>query len=168
MLIARTKHFLSLLLLLALLLPAGCAKLGNGSTGQNGASAETPAAQKGPEPYYPTDFKDIMVPAELTWNREKSMSIRTASFAGGIINFSGRVDIDSLTNFFIVSMQKDGWKLSGSIKYKNVLLAFTKPRKTSLINIFQNDFGYKTEVNIYVTEEVHSSTSPTHSPATFR
>jgi hypothetical protein len=166
--VAPTRHFLSLLLLVALLLPTGCAELDLGSSlGQDSTSAE-PVAAAEPEPYYPTDFKDILVPSELTWNREKSMSIRTASFAGGILNFSGRVDINSLTDFFIASMQKDGWRLSGSIKYKNVLLAFTKPQKTTLISIYQNEFGYKTEVSIYVTEDVNDSASFASRDADFR
>ena len=155
--VAPTRRFLSLLLLAALFLSAGCAELDLGGTmGQEGTPAAA-AAEAEPAPYYPTDFKDIMVPAELNWNREKSMSIRTASFAGGILNFTGRVDINSLTDFFIASMQKDGWKLSGSIKYKNVLLAFTKPQKTTMISIYQNEFGYKTDVSIYITEDVTGS-----------
>jgi hypothetical protein len=155
--VAPTRRFLSLLLTAALVFSAGCAELNLGGTmGQEGSLAER-AVEAGPAPYYPTDFKDIMVPAELNWNREKSMSIRTASFAGGILNFSGRVDINSLTDFFIAGMQKDGWKLSGSIKYKNVLLAFTKPQKTTLISIYPSELGYKTDVSIYVTEDVTGS-----------
>lgn len=160
--VTRMSRLLFLVLPLVLLLPAGCAQLGinGGSSAQKGAApAKAPVAQKGPEPYYPTDFKDIMVPAALTYNRGKSMSIRTASFAGGVLNFSGHVDINSLADFFITSMQKDGWKLSGQIDYKNVLLAFTKPQKTSMITIFPGDFGYNTEVNIYITDELPGSST---------
>ncbi|MDA8164400.1 MAG: hypothetical protein M0017_05135 [Desulfobacteraceae bacterium] len=149
--IARTRRFLFPLLAATLLMTGGCAGMNLGGSTGDSATAEAASAEPNANP---TDFKDIMVPTELSYNREKSMVIRTASFAGGILSFSGRVDMSSLTDYFIASMQKDGWKLNGSIKYKNVLLAFTKPQKTSLINIYPNSLGYKTDVSIYVTEEI--------------
>ena len=135
---------------------SGCAQLGGGKDSSGSSSGGTMSSN---EPYYPTDFKDILIPAELDWNLDKSMAINTASFAGGILNFSGRVEINSLTEFFIASMRKDGWKLAGTVKSKYVLLAFTKPDKTSLIRIHENEFGLKTEVSIYVTDMTKSSSS---------
>ncbi|HIJ78028.1 MAG TPA: hypothetical protein HPP69_01790 [Deltaproteobacteria bacterium] len=115
--------------------------------------AAAPPAQEAP-PYYANEFADLLIPNELAWNREKSMVIRTESFAGGILNFSGNVDITSLTDFFTNTMVKSGWKIAGSAKYKNVLLAFVKPYKTCTITITDNGFGLKTDVYVYITEDI--------------
>jgi len=154
-----------LLALSFLLIMGGCAEMNFGGSSADeppppapaAAPAATPAtdsASASSQPYYPTDFKDLLIPGELTWNRDKSMSIRTASFAGGILNFSGRVEVNSLTDFFIVSMVKDGWKLTGSVKQKSNLIVFTKPHKACMITISEGDFGIKTQVYAYVTEDI--------------
>ncbi len=145
---------------------SGCAGVDFGGPSAN--VTPTPAVSAPPEepaitenqPYYPTDFNDLLIPGELTWNREKSMSIRTASFAGGILQFTGRVEINSLTDFFITSMTKDGWKMTGSVKQKNNLLVFTKKNKATMITISEGDFSLnKTEVYVYITEDIASENS---------
>jgi len=157
----RTRHaFLRpAALALALVALTGCAQLGlGGSSSSDSTSPATTAAEA--QPYYPSEFRDLLVPGELTWNREKSMVIRTDSYAGGVLNFSGKVDINSLSDFFVRSMDRNGWKLAGSIKYKQVLLAFTKPAKTCTITIADSDFKLKTEVNIYITEDLIKRDAP--------
>lgn len=157
-----------------LLLLSGCAEMHFGdssdSTPPPAPAASSSPAAIGTQPYYPTDFKDLLIPGELTWNRDKSMSIRTASFAGGILQFSGRVEVNSLTDFFIASMAKDGWKITGSVKQKTNLLIFTKPRKTCMITITENEFGLKTEVYVYMAEDIAigASGSTTTTEESFR
>ncbi|MEW6595094.1 MAG: hypothetical protein AB1413_09520 [Thermodesulfobacteriota bacterium] len=147
------------LLGLVLLGLAGCAQLGLGkSAGESAPPAETATATN--QPYNPAEFRDILIPGELAWNRDKSMVIKTDSYAGGVLNFSGKVDINSLSEFFAKSMERNGWKLAGSIKYKQVLLAFVKPAKTCTITIADSEFGLKTEVNVYVTEDITKRDQP--------
>ena len=105
-------------------------------------------------PYFAGDLKDILIPSELQWSRENSMYVKTDSFIGGILNFTGRVEVNSLSEFFISTMAKNNWRLTGTVKYEKVLLAFVKADKTCLINIFESKFSRKTEVYIYVTEDV--------------
>jgi hypothetical protein len=144
----------SILILLAALLLGGCADMGLGLSQSNEEmESSTPPTEEAP-PYYANEFEDLLIPKELSWNREKSMVIRTESFAGGILNFSGNVDITSLTDFFTHTMVKSGWKMAGSAKYKNVLLAFIKPYKTCTITIKDNGFGLKTELYVYITEDI--------------
>ena len=81
------------------------------------------------------------------------MFINTASFSGGMILFSGDIEIDSLTDYFINSMQKNGWKLTGEARYKNTLLVFTKPNKSCMISIYMGDFGIKTKVTVHISED---------------
>ncbi|MEW6221210.1 MAG: hypothetical protein AB1634_16980 [Thermodesulfobacteriota bacterium] len=108
-------------------------------------------------PYY-TEHNDIPIPNELSWDRDDSMSIRTASFAGGILAFSGRVEVSSLAKYFTGAMAKHGWQVAGQVTYQNILLAFTKPpNKTCMMSIFEPDFGMKTRVFIYVSEDLAGS-----------
>lgn len=137
-----------LLILGMVLLLAGCAEMNFG--GQSDEALAPPP----PAPYTAVDFQDIQVPAELTWDRENSMSIKTESFAGGTLKFDGRVEVNSLVDFFVNSMANNQWKLVGSVKYKNILLAFTKPYKTCTISIFESKYTGKTSVYIYVTDDI--------------
>lgn len=142
----------ALSLALAFLAPmalGGCAGMNFGG-GQD--QADTPPAQEAP--YFAHEFSDLLIPRELNWNRDKSMFVRTESFAGGVLHYSGRVDMDSVADFFSNTMVKNGWKMVGSAKYKNVLLAFVKPDKTCTIIMSETELRYKTEVHIYINEDI--------------
>ncbi|MFU8818956.1 MAG: hypothetical protein ACNA74_04435 [Desulfurivibrio sp.] len=143
-----------LLLLLPLLLVAGCAQMGGFGTDARSEAVEEKIA---PTPYHPADFRDLLIPSELDWVRDRSMVVKTDSFAGGVLYFTGRVEVNSLTDFFITSMRNSGWKLVGSVKYKEVLLAFNKPYKTSTIVISEAEMGRRANVSIYITEELVSA-----------
>ena len=144
---------LLLMLFLAALLLPGCAQLNN--LGLNTPKSEEATAEEShPEPYHPAEFRDLLIPSELDWARDKSMVVNTESYAGGVLFFSGRVEINSLTDFFVNSMQKDGWKMVGSVKYKDVLLAFTKPHKTCTIIINGSEMGSRANVSVYITEDI--------------
>jgi len=146
----KGRFFLPLCLVVILLLLSGCAKKNLWSQDQGGID------EKAPEnvPYYANDYNDIMVPSELSWDREGSMSIKTESYAGGVLKFVGRVEVNSLADFFVNSMAKNKWKLVGSAKYTNILLAFTKPYKTAMIMIYESGLSGKTSVCIYVTDDI--------------
>jgi hypothetical protein len=133
-----------------LLLLGGCSAMslsGNSTTAIDENTAEN-------VPYYADDFNDIMVPSEMDWDREGSMAMRTDSYAGGVLKFVGRVEVNSLAEFFVNTMSKNKWNLVGSAKYKNVLLAFTKPNKTAMIMILESNITRKTTVHIYLTDDI--------------
>ena len=111
------------------------------------------------QPYSLSDFNEISIPAGLELNRDESLFITTDSFKGGFLNFSGRLEVNSLTDFFINSMPKNGWQRTGTAKYKNVLLAFSKTGKTCMITIRETKFNLSTEVSIYITEIIDDSSS---------
>lgn len=143
-----------LALVAALFMLSGCLPLNSSET-----TAETGHDKVAPptttvefEPYYPSDFRDLLIPGELLWNREKSVTINTASFNGGILNFSGRVEVTSLMEFYTNSMKNDGWTSVGAIRSKNVLLAFTKENSSCMIKIEEGGPLAKTEVNIYIAK----------------
>jgi len=154
----RTVFLSTVLALTSLVALSGCAELGlGGGSSDKGASADPFAASTSSldsPPYRANEFSDLLLPSELSWDREKSMLVRTDSFAGGVLQYTGRVDIASLSDFFSNNMPKNGWKLAGSAKYKNILLAFIKQNKTCTILLSEDKLLMRTEVTIYVAEDI--------------
>ena len=99
-------------------------------------------------------YEDIEIPAEMEYNPKGSMSIKTDSFRGGIIHYKGRVEMHSLKEFLVASMKKNKWKLAGEVSSQNVILAFTKPNKTCMINIDPKGSLSDTTLTMYVTVDV--------------
>ncbi len=96
---------------------------------------------------------DIELPSDMKLDRDESIAIKTDSFRGGIIHYSGRVEINSLKDFILSSMKNHGWKLAGEASYKKILLAFTKPNKTCMVVIAEGFGGPlgNTAVTLYIT-----------------
>ncbi|MBU4229683.1 MAG: hypothetical protein ACYC0O_05750 [Desulfurivibrionaceae bacterium] len=153
----RNVLLTTILALTSLAALSGCAELGLGTRTDQGVSSDpfaSSAASSTEQPYRANEFSDILIPSEFDWDREKSMVVRTDSFAGGVLQYNGRVDISSSADFFSNNMPRNGWKLAGSTRYKNVLLAFTKPNKTCTIVLTENKLLMRTEIAIYVTEDI--------------
>ena len=140
-----TRHAILASLLLILL--AGCTTIG-------GQDAATPEGTNTAQSYFPTKFRDFEVPNELKIDREKTLFINTSSFNGGVVNLSGRLEVESLAEFFVQAMQRNGWKLLGEAHYKNDILAFTKPNKSCMITLYAGEFGSSTKVYAYLTEDL--------------
>ncbi|TBV78991.1 MAG: hypothetical protein EYX74_07580 [Desulfobulbaceae bacterium] len=115
---------------------------------------EAPTEKTHTEPFSPAGFYDLLIPSELTWSREKSMVVRTKSFAGGVLYFSGRVDINSLVDYFTTTMPRNNWRLVGSAQDRNVMLVFTKPHKNATIVIGRADLTGRTEAQIHITDDL--------------
>ncbi|PIP42724.1 MAG: hypothetical protein COX17_11060 [Deltaproteobacteria bacterium CG23_combo_of_CG06-09_8_20_14_all_60_8] len=142
----------AMVLCACLLLTAGCSQMNPWSPAASSPSA--PAAQSSNEPYYPTEFRDLLIPGEMELVRDNSMIIKTDAFFGGILNFTGRVEVSSLTNFFVSSMVNNHWKMTGSLEGKTVLLSFIKPQETCMINIVEGEYGLKTNIYVYITKDL--------------
>lgn len=130
-----------------LFLLAGCSGLNFGGSTQ---SEGTNTAQS----YFPTKFRDFEVPNELKVDSGKTLIINTSSFNGGIVALSGRLEVESLTDYFTQSMQRNGWKLTGEAHYKNVLLAFSKANKNCMVTIYEGELGTATKVYAYMAEDL--------------
>ncbi len=159
----RNVFLSTVLALLSLVALSGCAELGmGGGSSDKGASSDPFAAStasSAEQPYRANEFSDIMIPSEFDWDREKSMVVRTDSFAGGVLQYTGRVDISSSADFFSNNMPRNGWKLVGSTRYKKILLAFTKPNKTCIIVLSEDKLLMRTEIAIYVTEDISAGSA---------
>ncbi|MCF8055085.1 MAG: hypothetical protein K9K37_00405 [Desulfocapsa sp.] len=105
------------------------------------------------------NYEDIEIPADMKYSTKKSMSIRTESFRGGIIHYSGRIEMYSLKEFIISSMKTNKWKLAGEVSSENVILAFTKPNKTCMMKIENNGAMSDTTLTMYVTVDVAAAAS---------
>ena len=143
-----------LTLLAVFILLSGCTTTSSSSNDDEMAPSITD------QPFYSADFKEVLIPGGLKLNRDKSMFITTNSFKGGFLHYKGRLEVSSLTDFFLNSMPKNGWQRTGMAKYKYVLLAFSKPGKTCMITITESDLKFSTEVYIYVSEQLNNSPSP--------
>jgi hypothetical protein len=140
--------------LLIMLLLTNCTGLNLRPDNAEDPGKSSPAITKSNvEPYFPTDFKEILIPAELQYQRDESITVKTDSFNGGILKFSGRVDVNSLTDFFLNSMHNNGWSLSGSVNHKKTLLIFNKMGSNCMVTITGGRLGGRTMVEIYISQK---------------
>ena len=145
---SKSLPYIGLISIMILFLLAGCSEInfGQGSTQSEGTNTA--------ESYFPSKFRDFEVPNELKVDSHETLIINTSSFIGGIIALSGRLEVESLTDYFTQSMQKNGWKLSGEAHYRNVLLAFTKGNKNCMLTIYEGKLGTSTKVYAYMAEDL--------------
>jgi len=141
------------LLLLLLLAALGCASMKKSEDISKGAS-EPKSEVKGPTPVY-YDFADILVPAELTLDKDNSFVYSTPSFSTGVLVFEGYVQGESLVNFFTTNMTKDGWILKSSFRYRRVILNFEKDQRSCLISIAE--FPLNTKAEIWVAPQARAT-----------
>jgi len=144
---------------LCLLVTLGCSRssapppnpVTQSSSGQNYSS---PPPSDIPPPHRPQylDFPDIPVPTELSLRPKDSYVFQSGQIKMGFITLRGRVDANSLMNFFIATLPRDGWKLKGQFRYNRALLIFEKPEKSCVMLI--------KEGNIYSYVEVYVAPAP--------
>ncbi len=141
--------FFFLVLSCNLLFVSGCTSFMNPSTGNRGTPVDV-------QPEFAAlsttieGYNDIEIPFEMKIDQNKA--IRTANFKGGIHTYEGKVEINSLKNYLITSMTSNKWKLVAEAYYDGVLLAFVKPEKTCMIELYNGTGGTfgKTYAKFYV------------------
>ena len=137
-----TKMYTAMLFLAIALLPlTGCVDKTASVEGETGLP---------PVSFYAGDMRDIELPVELEWDRDKSMTIKTESFNGGIWHYEGRVEPISLKDFVVNALHNNKWKLVGESTSHDILLAFVKPNKTCMIVVSGSNMG-KTKLALSVT-----------------
>ncbi len=119
------------------------------------STAETPTAEEPIAIYY--DFEDVLIPKELSIVNNKTMVISTPEFASGVLTLQGRVEKNSLFNFFMNNMMKDNWVIESSIKSPGVtILVFKKATRCAVITIQESQFN-NTAVQIGVAPIISSN-----------
>jgi len=100
------------------------------------------------------NYEDIEIPVDMKYINKNSMSIRTDSFRGGIIHYKGGIEANSLKDYIVTSMKKNNWKLAGEVSSQDIILAFTKPHRTCMIQIKPNSSLSDTTLTMYVTVDL--------------
>lgn len=136
------KTWIAAALVLAAMLLAGCSLFES----KPDSSAGEPSRQGAVGRYY--DFDDIQVPVSMKLNKDKSMLFRAGTLKAGMLFFSDNLEVESLVNFFVDSMNRDNWTLKSSFKYPRIMLFFAKQSKTCVIQITERTFT--TEVEVWV------------------
>jgi len=144
---SKSPLYKGLIVTLILFMLAGCSGMNLGGSTQSEGTNTT-------QSYFPTKFRDFEVPNELQVDSSKTLIVNTSSFNGGIIALYGRLEVESLTDFFTQSMQRNGWKLTGEAHYKNVLLAFSKGNNNCMVTIYEGELGTSTKVFAYMAEDL--------------
>jgi len=100
------------------------------------------------------DFQDIPIPPALSVQSKSSNVFQSGQMKMGFLTLRGRVDSDSVMNFFVAALPHEGWKLKGQFRYNRSLLIFDKPDKICVI-LMKEDMYYN-YVEIYVSPIVGS------------
>ena len=130
--------------LAVLLLLSGCAQL-------KGVGAGTPPAEETrPSPRY-LDFSDILIPGEL--ERVPKECFITNGF--GRLVVSGRVQSESLAQFFITSLNSEGWVALNQYKFQgSIKLFFKKQDKFASILVSEDPLTTRVELWVVPQEKI--------------
>lgn len=108
-------------------------------------SAKTPTAV-----YY--DFEDVLIPLELQVDKKRTVIVSSPGFVSGILALKGRVDRESIYNFFSINMQKDNWEVISQIKsHETIIMVFQKALRTAVITIRDAQIYTYVEVGVAPT-----------------
>ena len=132
------------LMMSSLVLP-GCASLKETFNGNK------EAGQAQSQPRY-LDFADVLIPGDLTKDPKDSCIINNNH---GLLVVKGRVYADSLAQFFITSMNTDGWVMLNQYKYQgSIKLFFKKSERFSTILITENPLLTRVEIWVVPQEKI--------------
>ncbi|SPJ15202.1 putative Lipoprotein [Syntrophobacter sp. SbD2] len=95
------------------------------------------------------DFNDIPIPREISVQPNHSYVFTSGQMKMGFLTLRGRVDSNSLMNFFALALPHEGWRLKAQFRYNRSLLIFDKPDKVCVIVMKEESFY--TYVEIYVS-----------------
>ncbi len=124
------------ILALGFLVLPGCARI------QETFSGSIASQEARPVPRY-LDFSDVLLPGEL--NKVAQESYITNGY--GRLVLSGRLEGESLAQYFATSMYSDGWTTLNQYKYKGAIkLFFKKSERIATILITENPLGTRVEI----------------------
>ena len=82
------------------------------------------------------------MPSDLEYDQKKSFVYETPQFKAGALFFTKwRLDTNSLFDFFLFHMERDGWKMVTSYRGKESYLTFYKPDRGCTIRITESWLG---------------------------
>lgn len=138
----------------ATLFISGCT-LSTGSAAPQ-ETAPPPAEEPAEEVKKPTaiyhDFEDVLVPMELAVVKGRTMIISTPGYRSGILTLKGRVESNSLYNFFSTNMEKDNWQALSRIKSpETTIMVYQKTSRCAVITIRDEQIYTYVEISVAPT-----------------
>jgi hypothetical protein len=135
---------LAVLMMSALALP-GCADLKKSMTGSSdGKQAQAQARY--------LDFGDILIPGEMSKDTKDSYIVNNSH---GRLVVKGRISGESLAQFFITSMNTDGWAMLNQYKFQgSIKLFFKKSERFSTVEIYENPITTRVEIWVVPQEKI--------------
>lgn len=99
---------------------------------------------------YYSEFSDILLPVELKRVDKESFVYESPQFKTGHLVYEGSVEANSLIDFFLNNMARDGWVNQSALRSEKSILVFEKPNKSALIEV--TDGSFKTQVSLVAVE----------------
>jgi hypothetical protein len=144
------KKIASLAALVVLLLSAQWALIGCASTPpKEGGAASSETALRASF----SGFEDVLIPSDISVDRKKSQVYSAGKVKVGLLTFKGRVEPDSLADFFQNNLPRNGWKLMTSLKDREHTLIFLKDDRVCLISIGETWFSTVCEVRVGLVDK---------------
>ncbi|MDM8522661.1 hypothetical protein QUF80_04745 [Desulfococcaceae bacterium HSG8] len=138
----KNRLWICIVTVIALVLPmTGCS---GSKLSKAFAPRQTVKSKKSASMYY--DFGDVLIPTELKKDKGSSFIYKTRGFAGGVLSLKGRVEMNSLTNFFSSNMARDNWRLISYFKSPRTIMLFHKENRWCVISISEGDFSTRAEI----------------------
>ncbi len=105
------------------------------------------------------DFDDILIPKTMQVNRKMTSVFETSTISAGVLSVGGMLKIDELIEFFKTNMTKDNWTLISMFKGPRSILQFEKGNRWCIMTLMDRRYGYKTQVEIWVTPKNEAQSS---------
>lgn len=142
--------FLVCLIFAAFISVSGCGYF-QGASASEQVQSPQPEVEKKPVAVY-HDFEDVLVPEELTIIKDRTVVVSTPGFRSGILALKGRVESNSLYNFFSMNMEKDNWEILSRIKAPEaIIMVFQKATRCAVITIREEQIYTYVEIGIAPT-----------------
>ncbi|NDY71799.1 hypothetical protein DO021_01440 [Desulfobacter hydrogenophilus] len=142
--------FLICLIFTAFIFVSGCGVFQGASAPEQGQSTQSEVETKPLAIYH--DFEDVLVPEELTIIKNRTVVVSTPGFRSGILTLRGRVESNSLYNFFSINMEKDNWEVISRIKApETTIMVYQKATRCAVITIREEQIYTYVEIGIAPT-----------------
>jgi hypothetical protein len=117
------------------------------------AASGSPPTAASTQPLF-FEFPDVPIPQELSLVQGDSYVYQHGKLRAGLLTLRGRVDLQSVVNFFQLAMPRHGWTPKGGFTYWRAFLLFEKPDRICVINMYEKFFFTYVEVYIAPTGEI--------------
>ncbi|MDT8272416.1 MAG: hypothetical protein RRA35_04420 [Desulfomonilia bacterium] len=131
-------------LVLVSLLATGCARLKESMPGFSSAPAVQASSRY-------LDFGDVLIPGDLVRVHKESYITN----GHGRLMLSGRIESETLSQFFVTSMYSDGWVALNQYKFQGSIKMFFKKReRIASLLITEHPLGTRVEIWVVPQEKM--------------